>query len=146
MDSSPIQSDKTPSPPLPSVTLPTAATGKLYVRAVTPGLRKLLYVVFALLALLGANSVYLVAITAMEALNQQTYQNYFYQLMFLGHLVLGLLVIVPFVVFGTKHMLYAKDRRNPVIRGSDFGCEICTRIQPAIARATVGRAGASRRC
>ena len=112
MDSSPIQSDKTPSPPLPSVTLPTAATGKLYVRAVTPGLRKLLYVVFGLLALLGANSLYLVAITALEAIKQQTYQNYFYQLMFLGHLVLGLLLIGPFVVFGSLHMLYAKNRRN----------------------------------
>ena len=101
-----------PGAALPSVSLPTPPTGKLYVRAVTPGLRKLLYVVLGLLALLGANSLYLVAITAMEAIYRQTYQNYFYQLMFLGHLVLGLLVIVPFVVFGTKHMLYAKDRRN----------------------------------
>lgn len=97
---------------LPSVTLPVPLTGKLYVRAVTPGLRKLLYVVFGLLALLGANSLYLVAITMMEAIYRQTYQNYFYQLMFLGHLVLGLLLVLPLVVFGTKHMLYAKDRRN----------------------------------
>lgn len=105
---------QTPSTPLPDAPLPGVAppTGKLYVRAVTPGLRKLLYAVFGLLALLGANSLYLVAITAMEAIYQQTYQNYFYQLMFLGHLVLGLLVIVPLVAFGTKHMLYAKDRRN----------------------------------
>ena len=87
-------------------------TGKLYVRAVTPGLRKLLYVVFGLIALLGANSLYLIAITAMEAITKQTFENYFYQFMFLGHLVLGLLLIGPLVVFGTLHMLYAKDRRN----------------------------------
>ena len=98
--------------PLPKVTLPIQSSGKLYVRAVTPGLRKLLYVVFGLVALLGANSLYLVAITALEAASKQTYQNYFYQLMFLGHLVLGLLLIVPLVLFGVKHMLYAKDRRN----------------------------------
>ncbi len=112
MDSSPNQPESTPNSPLPGVTLPTVPTGKLYVRAVTPGLRKLLYVVFGLLALLGANSLYLVAITALEAIKQQTYQNYFYQLMFLGHLVLGLLLIGPLVVFGTLHMLYAKNRRN----------------------------------
>ncbi len=112
MDSPANSSETTPLAPLPAVTPPTVPTGKLYVRAVTPGLRKLLYVVFGLLALLGANSLYLVAITALEAIKQQTYQNYFYQLMFLGHLVLGLLLIGPFVVFGTLHMLYAKNRRN----------------------------------
>jgi tetratricopeptide (TPR) repeat protein len=112
MDSPPTNLDSTPDASLPSVTRPTMPTGKLYVRAVTPGLRKLLYVVFGLVALLGANSLYLVAITALEAIKQQTYQNYFYQLMFLGHLVLGLLLIGPFVLFGTFHMLYAKNRRN----------------------------------
>ena len=108
MDSAP----KTSSVPPASVTLPTVPSGKLYVRAVTPGLRKLLYVVFGLLALLGANSLYLVAITALEAATKLTYQNYFYQFMFLGHLVLGLIFIVPFVVFGTLHMLIARNRRN----------------------------------
>ncbi len=100
------------TPALPKVVLPTNPEPKFYVRAVTPGLRKLLYVVFGLVALLGANSVYLSAITAMEFFTKRTYQNYFYQLMFLGHLVLGVLLVGPFVVFGAKHMLYAKDRRN----------------------------------
>ncbi len=97
---------------LPKVVLPTTPQPKPYVRAVTPGLRKLLYFVFALVAVLGANSAYLSAITLLEAVTQRTYQNYFYQLMFLGHLVLGLLLVTPFVIFGVKHMLYAKDRRN----------------------------------
>lgn len=95
---------------LPSVTLPT--TPKQYVRAVTPGLRKLLYVVFALAAVLGANSAYLASITALQWATKQTYENYFYQLMFLAHLVLGLVFVVPFLIFGIKHLLYAKDRRN----------------------------------
>ncbi|HET6882813.1 MAG TPA: multiheme c-type cytochrome, partial [Pirellulales bacterium] len=85
---------------------------KKYVRAVGPRLRKLLLAVFALLALLGANSGYLASITALEAITGHTYQNYFYQYMFLGHLILGLVLIVPFIVFGVVHMLNSWDRRN----------------------------------
>ena len=49
--------------------------------------------------LIGANSLYLVTVTALEYLRAETLQNYFYQYMFLGHLILGLLLIVPFLVF-----------------------------------------------
>ncbi len=83
-----------------------------YVRAVSPRLRKLLHVVFGLLALLGANSCYLACVTLLEWLRTETYQNYFYQYMFLVHLVLGLVLIIPFVAFGTLHMLAARKRRN----------------------------------
>ena len=41
-----------------------------------------------------------------------TYQNFFYQYMFLGHLVLGLILVVPFLCFGILHMLAARNRRN----------------------------------
>lgn len=85
---------------------------KNYLRAVSPRLRKLLYVVFALLALLAANAGYLAAITALEWATGRTYENYFYQYMFLGHLVLGLVFIVPFVAFGTLHLVASKNRRN----------------------------------
>src|SRR5262245_62835600 len=85
---------------------------KKYVRAVGPRLRKLLYVIFALVALLGANSAYLAAITALEWSTGQTYQTFFYQYMFLGHLVLGLLLVIPFIVFGTLHLIVARSRRN----------------------------------
>ncbi len=81
-------------------------------RAIGPKLRKLLYVVFALLALLGANSGYLASITALEWLTGATYQNYFYFLMFLGHLVLGLILLAPFLVFGVIHMRNSRGRRN----------------------------------
>ncbi len=71
--------------------MPAPFPKKKYVKAVGPRLRILLLVVFALVALIGANSAYLVSITALEAWTQRTYQNYFYQIMFLGHLCLGLI-------------------------------------------------------
>jgi tetratricopeptide (TPR) repeat protein len=99
------------------ITNPTTPTGapapaRRPVLAVGPRLRKLLYVVFALFALLFANSAYLGAITFLEWLHGQTYQNYFYQIMFLAHLALGLLLIVPFLVFGVLHMRNTMQRRN----------------------------------
>jgi tetratricopeptide (TPR) repeat protein len=81
-------------------------------RAIGPKLRKLLYVVFGLLALLGANSGYLASITFLQWFTRQTYENYFYMMMLLGHLVLGLLLIVPFILFGLIHIANTKGRRN----------------------------------
>ena len=89
-----------------------------YVRSVGPRLRILLYVVLGLTALLGANSIYLVSITALEwlakrfAWERQIFQDYFYQYMFLVHLVLGLLLVVPFVVFGLVHLWATRNRKN----------------------------------
>jgi hypothetical protein len=93
-------------------TMQPSAQPKKYVRAVGPRLRKLLYFIFALVALLGANSAYLVAVTAVEWATGRVYQNFFYQYMFLGHLALGLVLIVPFIVFGTVHLVAARNRRN----------------------------------
>jgi tetratricopeptide (TPR) repeat protein len=75
-------------------------------------LRVLFVVVLVLLAVLGANSAYLISVTGLEAFTGHVYQNYFYQIMFLLHVVLGLLLIVPFVVFGTIHMLNTRNRKN----------------------------------
>lgn len=83
-----------------------------YIPAVGPKLKKLLYAVFAMLALLGANSLYLVGITALDAITGRTYENWFYQYMFLGHLALGLLFIVPFLVFAIIHMRNTRRRKN----------------------------------
>ena len=83
-----------------------------YVRAVGPRLRVLLAVVFALFALLGANSVYLSAITFLEWWRGLTYQNYFYMVMFGAHLVLGLLIVVPVIIFGIIHIKNAHNRPN----------------------------------
>ena len=60
-----------------------------YVRAVSPQLRKVLLVVWALVMVLGANSAYLASITFAEWVTGRTYQNYFYLWMFIGHLARG---------------------------------------------------------
>jgi tetratricopeptide (TPR) repeat protein len=92
---------------------PSAAPRRAaYVPAVGPRLKKLLFVVLALVALLGANSLYLVAITALEWRSGETFQNYFYQYMFLAHLVLGLLLLAPFLTFGVIHLVTSRNRRN----------------------------------
>ncbi len=101
---------------------PTAAPGpapkrQVYVKAVSPRLRKLLYFIFAIVALLGANSVYLASITAMEWISAQQganklYQTPFYFFMLLAHLGLGLILIIPFVVFGVVHMWNSRNRKN----------------------------------
>ena len=85
---------------------------KKYVRAVGPRLRRLLYFIFGLVALLGANSAYLASITFLEWFKGFSYQNYFYMVMFGAHLALGLLLLVPFVVFGALHIKNAHDRTN----------------------------------
>ena len=75
-----------------------------YVPAVGPRLRRLLAVVFGLFAILAVNSAYLVSVRALEAATGETYQNWFYILMFLAHLVLGAAIVVPVVVFGLFHL------------------------------------------
>src|ERR1051325_859996 len=85
---------------------------KKYVRAVGPRLRVLLFVVFALFALLGANSVYLSSITFLEWWRGLTYQNYFYMVMFGIHLALGLLIVLPVIIFGCIHIKNSHDRPN----------------------------------
>ncbi|MFV1966324.1 MAG: multiheme c-type cytochrome [Pirellulaceae bacterium] len=86
-------------------------------RVVGPRLRRLLYVVLGLLAVTGANSVYLATITFLEWLSRQrgeavAYQDHFYLTMFLFHLTVGLVLIVPFLVFAILHMAAAWNRRN----------------------------------
>ncbi|MEZ5943607.1 MAG: multiheme c-type cytochrome [Planctomycetaceae bacterium] len=90
----------------------TTPPKRIVVRAIGPKLRKLLYVLAGLLGLLFANSAYLATITFLEWLHKETYQNYFYQCMFLAHLALGLLLIVPFLVFSIIHMRNTFDRKN----------------------------------
>ncbi len=89
-----------------------AGRRKRYVPAVGPRLKKLLFVVFALFALLGMNSVYLASVTIFESVTGSVYQNWFYLYMFLIHLGLGLAIIVPVIVFGLIHTGNARHRRN----------------------------------
>jgi tetratricopeptide (TPR) repeat protein len=88
---------------------------KKYVRAIGPRLRVLLYFILGLVAILAANSVYLGAVSILEWLKSDpntTYQNWFYMVMFGTHLGLGLLIVLPVVVFGALHIKNAHDRPN----------------------------------
>ncbi len=97
--------------PNPPASNPPPARRK-YVRAVGPRLKIVLTVLFALTALLGANSLYLSTITFLEWTRGFSYQNYFYQLMFLAHLVVGILLLVPFVIFSAAHIRATMGRAN----------------------------------
>ncbi len=96
-------------------TPPGEPAKKKYVRAVGPRLRLLLYIIFGLVAVLAANSVYLSAITFLEWVKSDpnsTFQSWFYMVMFGTHLALGLLLVLPVVIFGLIHMKNAHDRPN----------------------------------
>jgi tetratricopeptide (TPR) repeat protein len=67
-------------------------------------LRRLLRVVLILFGLLAVNSLYLAAVTVVEATSGQTLQNYFYLSMLLAHLGLGLLLLLPALIFGALHL------------------------------------------
>jgi tetratricopeptide (TPR) repeat protein len=100
------------SPPAPEA---NPAPRKKYVRAVGPRLRVLLYCIFASVAVLAANSIYLSAITLLEWFKNDpnvTYQNWFYMVMFGTHLLLGFVLVLPVVIFGAIHIKNAHDRPN----------------------------------
>jgi tetratricopeptide (TPR) repeat protein len=75
-------------------------------------LGRLLGLVILLFSLLVVDSVYLSAISLLEQLSGEVHQDYFYLLMFLLHLALGLLIILPLIVFALAHMRRAWRRPN----------------------------------
>ncbi|MBX3354894.1 MAG: hypothetical protein KF724_04270 [Phycisphaeraceae bacterium] len=99
-----------------------------YVPAVGPKLAWVLRIVLGLFALLCVNSVYLAAVTFMSwaatgyaagsaamaagGYDARHFENAFYLWMFLLHLVLGLAIVVPVVVFGIIHIANARNRPN----------------------------------
>lgn len=88
-----------------------------YVPAVGPRLRWLMAGVFVLSAVIGVNSFYLSGVSLLEWISEQSgegyiYQDYFYLWMMLGHLGLGLLLMVPFAIFVTIHLFTARTRPN----------------------------------
>ena len=81
-------------------------------KAVGKRLRPVLLAVFALFALLALNSVYLLGVRVLESATGETYQNWFYLIMFLGHLALGALIVVPVIMFGVAHIRNTYNRPN----------------------------------
>jgi len=81
-------------------------------RAVSPRLRIVLFFVLGLFSLLTANGLYLSSITFLQWWKGIVYENYFYQLMFLLHLLLGFAIVMPVIVFGLYHWKASHKRRN----------------------------------
>jgi hypothetical protein len=81
-------------------------------RAPVGGLTWLLWGSFGLFALLIVNSVYLVGIRVLGLSTGESYENWFYLTMFLAHLVLGLVIILPIIIFGFLHMRRVHDHPN----------------------------------
>ena len=79
---------------------------------VGPGLRRLLFPVLGLFGLLAVNGAYLGSVTLVEWSTGRVYQDFLYQVMFLVHLVLGLLLLLPAVLFGALHLRNAWPRPN----------------------------------
>ena len=86
--------------------------GRVYTPAVGPGLRPLLWILLGGFAFLGANGVYLASVTALTWWQGTTQQTFFYMLMVGLHLLFGLLIVVPFLVFGFAHLATSWKRPN----------------------------------
>jgi tetratricopeptide (TPR) repeat protein len=96
---------------------PRTRTGLVYEPAIGPRLKILLVVVFVSVAGLGATGAYLVAIRLLNWWNAArglTYTNQFTLGMFMAHVLLGVFLVVPFLVFGFTHLATARHRRNRV--------------------------------
>ena len=81
-------------------------------KVLTPRTRLFFQICLALFVALTANSLYLGGVTFMEWNSGVVYQDYFYLLMFAGHLGLGFLLLVPFLIFSWGHIALGKGRPN----------------------------------
>ena len=107
-----------------------------------PGLRRLLLPVLGLFAFLAVNGLYLAAVTWLEWWSGARYQDYFYQLMFLAHLSLGLLLVLPFVLFGALHLRNARRRPNrPAVTTDSCACSTARRWPSMWSASTAAFAG-----
>jgi hypothetical protein len=77
-----------------------------------PVTRLLLAVLYATAAVLTASAIYLGAVSLTEWLRGASLQGYVYQWVLIAHLAVGVLVLVPFVVFATAHPLTARTHPN----------------------------------
>ena len=75
-------------------------------------LRFLLWFVLVCFGLLCVNSAYLLTIKGLEGITGQSYQDAWYLWMFVGHLALGLVLVIPAVVFAGLHLHAAYRRPN----------------------------------
>jgi tetratricopeptide (TPR) repeat protein len=89
--------------------------GKPYIPALGPKLKFLLAIIFGLVALLGATGAYLSKITYYNRYRApNNYTNTFTFWVFLAHVGVGVLAILPFFFFGSYHLVTAWKRPNRV--------------------------------
>jgi tetratricopeptide (TPR) repeat protein len=87
--------------------------GRRYEPALGPRLKVVLFFIFLATAVLGISGVYLLGVRLLEWWSApRTYTNPFTLWMFLIHVLLGVLIALPFIAFGTYHYLTARTRRN----------------------------------
>ena len=86
--------------------------GRVYTPAVGARLRPFLWMILIGFACLGANGFYLSSVTALTWYLGATQQTFFYMLMVALHLLLGFLLVVPFVIFGLAHLATSWKRPN----------------------------------
>ncbi len=75
-------------------------------------MRPLLWVVLIGFALLGANGIYLASVTALTWWKGAPQDTWFYMLMVALHLLLGFVILLPFLAFGFGHLLTSWKRPN----------------------------------
>src|SRR5262245_21087663 len=88
------------------------AFGRPYIPAVSPRLKLLLALIFATFAVLGATGAYLTSIRLLDLSSGQTYTTPFKYWMLLGHVGIGLVMLLPFLLFGLLHWRSAYSRPN----------------------------------
>jgi tetratricopeptide (TPR) repeat protein len=81
-------------------------------QVVSPWMRRVLAALFLLFALLALDSVYLSAVTLLEWSTGEIYQDNLYLLIFLAHLVLGVVLIPVFLAYALPHLRRAWRRPN----------------------------------
>jgi tetratricopeptide (TPR) repeat protein len=91
---------------------PLPAKPKRYVPALGPKMKVFLAFIFAGVALLGATGIYLFALRVLELTTSRLYQTHTSMLMLLGHTLIGVVFMLPFVIFGVIHLTTARQRTN----------------------------------
>lgn len=81
-------------------------------KVVPPRLRILLQILLVAFAVLVLDSVYLATVTLLEWWQGVTLQGPFYQSVFLVHLALGFLIVIPTLIYAGVHMKLALARPN----------------------------------
>src|SRR5947209_1480170 len=94
------------------------ARGRLYQPAIGPRLRVLLVFIFVGVAILGATALYLSVVRFLNWFYApKEFTNPFTLGMFMAHVLVGVLLIGPFLVFGFIHLVSSRHRKNrPAVR------------------------------